>query len=166
MMKNKMLNHFIGVMDNRDEYQQQEIYRELAFSGMLLWSLSMLLMLVSIVVDTIQNTLSIATPALLVINMIYAFYITLRMRKKGLDSTDCASNEEYKEKMKYLRKKCTYVGILMGLTLLVFNQYLFPYLSTGEMDASWANLFSCVIAGLFFGLVMYWYSKSKLQRHF
>ena len=81
-MKNKLLNHFIGVMDDRDEYQQQEIYKELAFSGMLLWSLSMLLMLVSIVIDTIQNTISFSTPALLMINMIYAFYITIRLLKR------------------------------------------------------------------------------------
>jgi len=165
-MKNKLLNHFIGVMDDRDEYQQQEIYKELAFSGVLLWYLSMLLMLVSIVVDTVQNTMSFSTPALLIINMIYAFYITIRMRKKEVDSTDCASIEEYEEKKKYLKKKCTFGGIIVSLTVLLFNQYLFPYLSTGEINTSWANLLSGVIAGLFFGFVMYWFSKSKLQKHF
>ncbi|MDV2582383.1 hypothetical protein [Alkalibacillus haloalkaliphilus] len=66
-MKNKVINHFVGTLDNRDECQQQEIYKELAFSGIILWYLTMLSMFVSLVIDTMQNTLSFATPSLLII---------------------------------------------------------------------------------------------------
>lgn len=31
-MKNKFFNRFIGTIEDRDEYQLKEIYKELAFS--------------------------------------------------------------------------------------------------------------------------------------
>ena len=43
MMKTKIFNHFIGAIDARDEYQQQEIYKELAFTGILLYYVTMTL---------------------------------------------------------------------------------------------------------------------------
>ncbi|MGX1724965.1 hypothetical protein [Bacillus haynesii] len=84
-MKNQVLNRFIGAVDDRDEYQRYEIYKELAFSGVLLWYLSMLLMFISLIIDTIQNTLSFATPSLFMINMIYGAMIIIKMRKKHHD---------------------------------------------------------------------------------
>ncbi|MGY0694570.1 DUF3278 domain-containing protein [Virgibacillus sp. FSP13] len=165
-MKSKLLNRFIGALDERDEYQQQEIYKELAFSGMLLWCLTMLLMLISLVTDTIHNKLSFVTPSLFLINMVYAIFILVRLRKKHLDDTDCASIEEYEDKKKRLRKSSALAGILWGLFMLIMMQYLFPYLSTGEIDVSWQNILIWGIAGIFFGTALYWISKSKLKKQF
>lgn len=166
-MKNKkILNHFIGAIDDRDEYQQQEIYKELAYSGMLLWFLIMLLMFASVVVDTIYNKLSFVTPALLIINMVYAVKIVSSLRKKHLDGTDCASIEEYNEKKKNLKKSSAFAGIQWGLFMIIFMQYILPYLSTGEIDVSWQSVLTWVVAGIFFGSALYWFSKSKLQKHY
>ncbi|GGN53549.1 DUF3278 domain-containing protein [Oceanobacillus indicireducens] len=165
-MRNKLINRFIGAIDDRDEYQQQEIYKELALSGMLLWYLTMLLMVVGLIVDTIHNKLSFLTPALFIINMVYAGIIMSRLRKKQLDDTDCASIEEYEEKKKRLKKSSTFGGVLWGLFMLIFMQYVFPYLSTGEIDVSWLKVLIWGIGGIFFGSMMYWFSKSKLQKHF
>ncbi|MFC1283878.1 DUF3278 domain-containing protein [Bacillus paralicheniformis] len=165
-MKNQILNRFIGAVDDRDEYQRYEIYKELAFSGVLLWYLSMLLMFISLIIDTIQNTLSFATPSLFMINMIYGAMIIIKMRKKHLDETDCASIEEYEEKKKRLKKTSFLAGFQWGLSMLVFMEYVSPYLSTGEINVSWWNILIWVLGGIFFGMTMYWFSKSKLQKHF
>ncbi|MEK4129411.1 hypothetical protein NYE67_06995 [Solibacillus sp. FSL W8-0474] len=34
--KENIINKFIGAYDERDEYQKQEIYKEIAFSGIIL----------------------------------------------------------------------------------------------------------------------------------
>lgn len=99
-----LLNRFIGVLDERDEYQKQEIHKELAFAGIMLWVLEMLLMASSLVVDDMHNTLSFQTFSLLIINMVYATYIMVRLRKHNLDDMDCASLEEYERKRKQLKK--------------------------------------------------------------
>lgn len=165
-MKNKLIKRFIGAIDDRDEYQLQEIHKELAFSGILLWCLTMLLMFASLVVDTIHNTLTFITPALLIINMVYAIIVVSKLRKKRLDDTDCASIEEYKEKKKRLKKSSTIAGVAWGIFMFIFMQYIFPYLSIGEIDVSWWDVLIWVFAGVFFGTATYWFSRSKLRKHF
>lgn len=97
-MKNKFFNRFIGTIEDRDEYQLKEIYKELAFSWTLLWYLTLVLIFISLIIDTIHNTLNFLTIALLIVNMIYAMNITSKLREKGLDVTDCVTIEEYKDK--------------------------------------------------------------------
>lgn len=166
MMKNKVLNRFIGAMDDRDEYQLSEIYKELAFSGIVLWYLTTLLMFISLIIDTIQNTLSFGTIALLILNMTYAILTVIKLRRKQLDDTDCASIEEYEEKKKQLKKAMSLAGVQWGLFMLVFMEYVSPYLSTGEINVEWWNIVIWLLGGVGFGLSMYWFSKSKLQKHF
>lgn len=165
-MKNKLLKRFIGAIDDRDEFQLQEIHKELAFSGILLWYLTMLLMFASLVVDTIHNTLTFITPALLIINMVYAINVVSKLRKKHLDDTDCASIEEYKEKKKRLKKSSTIAGVAWGIFMLILMQYIFPYLSTGDIDVSWWDVLIWIFAGVCFGTAIYWLSRSKLRKHF
>ncbi|MEN1968429.1 DUF3278 domain-containing protein [Lentibacillus sp. N15] len=165
-MRNKILKRFIGAIDDRDEYQLQEIHKELAFSGILLWGLTLILMFISLVIDTIHNTLTFITPALLIVNMVYAIKVVSKLRKKNLDDIDCATMEEYKEKKKGLKKSSTIAGVAWGITMLIFMQYIFPYLSVGEIDVSWWNVLIWAFAGVFFGIATYWLSRSKLRKHF
>lgn len=165
-MRNKILNRFIGVQDDRDEYQLYEIHKELAFSGIMLWYLTILLMTISLIIDTIYNTLSFATPSLFIVNMIYAILTLIKIRKKQLDETDCASIEEYDKKKKQLKKSSFIAGIQWGLSMLILMEYVFPYLSTGKLNLEWWNVLIWLSGGMLFGITMYWFSKSKLQKHF
>ncbi|QXE02422.1 DUF3278 domain-containing protein [Terribacillus sp. DMT04] len=164
-MKNKILNHFVGVMDDRDEYQQQEIHKELAFSGILLWCLSILVMFVALVVDTVKDSVSFTTVCLFIINMVYAGLMTTRIRKKSLDETDCVTEEEYEERKARLKKSATFMGIFWGGAMLVTMDYIFPFFSNEEVDISWGSI-AWVIGGIFFGMTMYSFSKMKLKKHF
>ena len=165
-MKTKLLNSFIGVMDERDEYQRQEIYKKLAFSGMILWYAIALLMFISLIIDTMHNTFSFITLALLVINMVYAVITFPSLRKEGLDGTDCASIEEYNQKRKQLKKSSIFSGIIWGMFMFIFMQYLLPYLRTGNIEINFWDVLTWGIGGLVFGLGMYLISKSKLKKHF
>ncbi|GAA0494101.1 hypothetical protein GCM10008986_20770 [Salinibacillus aidingensis] len=165
-MKNKILNRFIGAVDDRDEYQRHEIYKELAFSGILLWYLTLFLMFISLIFDTIHNTLSFATPSLFIINMVYAGIVIVKIRRKNLDETDCASLEEYEEKKKQLKITSTLFAVQWGFFMLFFMEYVSPYISTGEIDVDWWDVVIWLIAGAFFGMTQYSISKSKIQKHF
>ncbi|MFP7494390.1 DUF3278 domain-containing protein [Terribacillus saccharophilus] len=164
-MKDKILNHFIGVMDNRDEYQKQEIHKELAFSGILLWCLTMLVMLVSLINDTIQSDVSLVTVCLFIINMVYAAIITTRIRKKHLDETDCMTQEEYEQKKCQIKKSTAFIGIIWGTAMFITNDYILPFLSKEEVSIGWESIV-WVCGGVFFGMTMYAFSKMKLKKHF
>lgn len=165
-MKNKFVKRFIGTIEDRDEYQLKEIYKELAFSGILLWYLTLLLMFISLIIDTVNNTLNFLTIALLFVNLIYTINITSNLRKNRLSDTDCVTIEEYKNKKKQLKKSSTIAGIMWGIFMLVFMQYLLPFLSYGSIDISWFKVLLWVIAALVFGTIIYWNSVSKIQKHF
>ena len=165
-MNNKLLNRFIGNLDDRDEYQKQEIYKELAFWGALLWTSTMLLMFAIFIIDTVRNTLSFMTIALFIINLLYAGILMVRLRKKHLDETDCATMVEYEIKKRRLRKSSLFAGSLFGFLMIFLNLYLFPYLSSGTIEFSWFTLSVLVITAVGYGIAMYYVAKSKLKKHF
>lgn len=163
-MKNKMLNRLIGVTDDRDEYQLQEIYKELSFSGALMFYLSMALMFICLLVDTFKNTLSIGTTGLLIVNMIYASKVFFRIHKKELDSLECTSEEEYREKIKKLRKGGFQAGLYWGSLMFILNAYILPYLASGLIELTWSNFIIWLCGGIFFGVTMYFIGKSKVKK--
>lgn len=163
-MENKMLNRLIGVDNDRDEYQLQEIYKELASAGALMWYLSIGVMGICLLVDTFNHTLSVGTIGLLIVNMIYASKVFIRVRKKELDSMECANEAEYKEKLKVMRKGGFKGGLLFGFYMTVMNVYLFPFIAGDRIELTWRSLIIQICVGLFFGVAMYFVGKSKIKK--
>ena len=165
-MKNQIFNHFIGAIDDRDEYQQQEIYKELAFSGIILYYLLMLLMGTSLIIDLVQQTFSLITPILLIVTIGYSGFLMKRLNKKEWMATDCATPEEYEMNVHRLKRSSTLAGISWGLMMLLWMEYLMPLISREEISFSWVGVISWGIGGVFFGIMMYFFAKSKLEKHY
>src|SRR5699024_4613597 len=131
-MKNKLLKRVIGFMDERDEYQLQEINKDLAFSGMILWILMMLLMLICLILDVIHDTFTFITAALLVVNLVYASMVFSKVRRKGLDNTDCANVEEYEMKKQQVQKGAVRAGIFFYIVMFIFTGFVSSSLTAGK----------------------------------
>lgn len=110
--KERVYNSFVGTLSERDEYQKQEINKELSVAGIGLWWLNMLVMLIMLLVDTMNHTISIGTIFIFLSNMIYANYLAFKFKKKGLSDTECATKEEYLQHKKKLRKAGLKAGVL------------------------------------------------------
>ena len=81
-MLEKMYLRFINKVSERDEYQIQEINKEFAIAGLMLWYTNILAMFIMLVVDTINQTLSIGTIITFVVNMLYANYLMWKLKRK------------------------------------------------------------------------------------
>lgn len=165
-MKNKFLKYFINTVDDRDEYQLREIYKELAFSGILLWYLTLLIMFISLIIDTVNNTLNFSTIALFLLVMVYSINIVLRLRKKRLDDTDCASFEEYKDKKEKLKKKIYNRRYNVGCLYVHYGAVYFSFFILWLDRRKLVRCLDMGNSGLAFGTIIYWSSVSKLQKHF
>ncbi|ENQ3078387.1 DUF3278 domain-containing protein [Bacillus cereus] len=162
--KEKIYLNFIGAMSERDEYQKQEINKELAVAGVLLWYLNMVVMAILLVVDTIHNTISIGTIIIFVVNMIYVNYLIWKVQKKRLNETECATKEEYLERKKQLKKSGLKAGILWGFQMFVLMCYIFPYLGSNEISVSLYDVIIWSCGGAFFGLSMYGIALLNLKK--
>ncbi|MGR6009095.1 hypothetical protein ACT7CZ_15865 [Bacillus cereus] len=84
-MLEKMYLRFINKVSERDEYQIQEINKEFAIAGLMLWYTNILAMFIMLVVDTINQTLSIGTIITFVVNMLYANYLMWKLKKEKIE---------------------------------------------------------------------------------
>ena len=165
-MKENIINKFIGACDERDENQKQEIYKELAFSGIIFYYLSMLLMVISLIIDTYNNEMSLITPILVVLNIGYSAYIAFRLNKKQLDISDCATSEEYNIKKVKLRRSSIIAGIQWGFWMIVMMEYILPFIGGEGLSFSWFNIMIWLIGGLLLSVFIYYVSKSKLKKRY
>lgn len=163
-IKKQLYNNFIGAIDDRDEYQKQEINRELAVAGMGLFSFVIIFMFILLIIDTINNTLSVGTIGLFVIIYLYSLYIIIKLRKNKLNDTECSSEQNYKLMKKSLKKQGVKAGFMWGFFMLVTNTYLLPFLDTGNSNASWFDFILWSVMGSLFGIIMYLFAISKLQK--
>ncbi|MDA1586606.1 DUF3278 domain-containing protein [Bacillus cereus group sp. TH230-1LC] len=153
--KERVYNSFVGTMSERDEYQKQEINKELSVAGIGLWWLNMLVMLIMLLVDTMNHTISIGTILVFLSNMIYANYLAFKFKKKGLSDTECATKEEYLQHKNKLRKAGLKAGLLWGFQMFVFMNYILPYVGSEEISISLFKVVIFICGGGFFGLTMY-----------
>lgn len=163
-MKDKLLNQMVGAMDERDEYQKQEIHKEMAFSGIILWYLSMALMLFMVVWDTMQQAFTLYPVLLFVINMVYAGYMMVAVKKKQLDESDCATWDEYEEKKKKLKSSAIKGGIVWVLFMLIAMEYMLPVIGGNEVSLSIGSFVVWGVAGAVFSILYYGFSKSRLNK--
>lgn len=160
----KIYTTFIGAQSDRDEYQKQEINKELAFAGVGLWYLNMLALLIMLVIDAMNQTTSVGTILIFLTNIIYSNYIVFKMKKGKLNDTECGTKEEFLEKKKLLRTSSIKAGVSWGLQMFVFMCYVFPYLSSEKISITQFDIFLWSGAGVFFGLSMYVLSLINLKK--
>lgn len=163
-MKKRMIHQLVGAMDERDEYQQREIDRELAFSGVLLWYLSMGLMLIMIIADTAQQSFTVYPVLLFVINMVYAGYVTVSIKRKQLDESDTLNWREYEEKKKKLRSSSVKGGAVWMLFMLIMMEYVLPVLGGGEVALTGVRFMIWGMAAVVFAGLFYLFAVSRLNK--
>lgn len=163
-MKERMIHQLVGALDKRDEYQEQEIHKELAFSGVLLWYLSMGLMLVMIIADTVQQSFTVYPVLLFVINMVYAGYVTMTVKRRQLDESDTMTWTEYNEKKKRLRRSSVKGGVVWMLFMLIMMEYVFPLLAGGDVAFTAVSVLIWAVSAAVFASLLYFYAIARLNK--
>lgn len=160
--EDSIYKRFIGFVDTRDEYQKKEINHILAMNTVYTFYLAALFLLVSLAVDTMHHTLTVGTISLFFLLEIMSVYIMTKIRKKGLDHTEWETEDEYQQKLTYLRKKSIFLGVQWGGCMFFMMDFLFPYLKNEMIGINWYSLLIWSFAGALFGMSMYFINKSKL----
>jgi hypothetical protein len=164
--KKRMIERATGIteINKRDEYQVQEITKELAVSGIGLWYLSMIAMFIMLIIDIANNTFSVHPFVLLFINMIYAGYTMLSINVNNLMDMECATEEEYIQKKRMLRKSAVKSGTFVALGVILLSGFIFPYLESNEPSLSLLDILLDIGSGVLFALTEYGIRSLNLKK--
>ncbi|RDY22644.1 DUF3278 domain-containing protein [Romboutsia maritimum] len=163
-LEEKLFKHYIGYLEERDEYQQSVIYKTLAKANMYSFYLISLLMMVSLIFDSVNHRFTFGTVALFFIQQFNAYYVSIKLRKSGVDTTEFDDNTTYLIQLKKLKKQARMAGIQWGLSMLIMMDYIFPALEGEKIKLDLISVIVWTCGGALFGGVMYLFGKLKLTR--
>lgn len=161
-----LYRRFIGIEGNVDEYKEKEITKKLSIGTVLVFYLIAIFMGINLIMDLKNNTISFGTISLFIIFEFLSFYIVIILRKNKLDETECYSIEEYKTKIKKLKKTCFFAGLIWGVQMLIWMQIIMPYILGENINLTLYSIMIWTFSSILFGIIMYFFSKSKLKKEF
>ncbi|CEN29936.1 MAG: hypothetical protein ACLUG9_16995 [Paraclostridium sordellii] len=161
-LKKNLLKLYIGYLEERDEYQQCVIYKTLAITNIYSFYLLSVCMMVSLIFDSINHTLTFGTIALVFIQQFNTYYIFNKLRKNGIDKTEFYDDITYSRQIKKLRKQAIITGIQWGFYMLLMMEYIFPTLLGERISIDLFEVLLWLFGGVLFGGSMYILGKLKL----
>ncbi|MBC6004897.1 hypothetical protein H8891_13975 [Paeniclostridium sp. NSJ-45] len=163
-LEEKLFKHYIGYLDERDEYQQSVIYKTLAKVNMYSFYLISILMMGSLIFDSVNHRFTFGTVALFFIQQFNAYYISIKLRKSGVDATKFYDNTTYLLQLKKLKKQAIMAGTQWGLGMLIMMDYIFPGLEGEQIRIDLISVITWTLGGAFFGGAMYFFGKLKITK--
>lgn len=163
-LEEKLFKRYIGFIDERDEYQKSVIYKTLSKLNMYSFYLISILMLISLIFDTISHRFTFGTFALFFIQQFNAYYILIKLRKSGVDITEVYDNVTYLKQVKKLKKQSIIAGIQWAFFMIIMNSYIFPSLLGENIIVNIKSIVVWSLGGLSFGLGLYFIGKVKLRK--
>lgn len=156
--------HYIGYIDERDEYQQRVISEILATANIYLSYLLIIALVGSLIFDGVNHSLSFGTVALTLLQVINSCYISERIRKSGVDETEFYDDKSYSMQIKKLKRQCTIGAIQWGIFCFAVMQYMWPWILGEAINIDVSKVIIWSIASIIFGTGIYSMGKSKIKR--
>ncbi|WP_018883466.1 DUF3278 domain-containing protein [Paenibacillus massiliensis] len=106
-----MIKHFIGYVEDRDEYQLEAINRILADACLYAFYLTTILMLINLIIDTAHHTFSFGTMSLFIVQQFISYFTVYKLKKTGIAETEYDLEKDYNNKIHVFKVKCIIYGI-------------------------------------------------------
>lgn len=163
MMDNKkrFINRMLGFMQGRDEREEQLINEKMTYLFLISFWILLLFLFISLAVDAYQNTLSVGTVLILVLVLFNAVSVLITLKKADVYKEVVYSQEAYHAMLKKVRFQCIFASVLFLVISLLIN-ILFAFLSHQRLTFSDINFLGWLIGSSLFGIVSYYYAKSKI----
>lgn len=163
-LETKLLKHYIGYEQPRDEYQQGVINETLTTANLYTFYLLTICMVISLIFDSINHKFTFGTFALFFIQQFNSYYVLSKMRKSGVDITEFDDDMDYKEQVKILRNKTIIGAIQWTLWMVVTMGYIFPTLWGDPINMDFTQIMIFICSGVLFGVLCYVFAKGKLKK--
>lgn len=159
----KGIQHYIGYLGERDEYQQTKIYEVLAVNNMLTFYLLTIFITISFIWDVIHQQFTLGTFALFIIQQFNSGYIMFQLRKYNVLQTEFYDKKSFTTAVNNMKLKAVFAGLEWGFFMLVTNGYILPALLNEPINVNLFTIIVWAVAGCFFGLSMYFFGKKRLR---
>ncbi|QHW38305.1 hypothetical protein GZH82_13760 [Staphylococcus ursi] len=158
---NSFVDSLLGFIQDRDEREEQMVYEKMTNLFLSSFWILLLFLLISGTVDAYHNTITVGSFLLFTFSVFIISSILIILRKSGLDKEVVYSEEEYQSMLKKVRFRSALAFGLFLLLSLFFN-ILFKMIVYKELNFDHVNFLVWMIIGILYGLVSYYYAKSKI----
>lgn len=126
-LQEKLLQHYIGFSNPRDEYQKSEIYRVLSNGTFYIFGLVTLSLLISLGWDVHFEKFSVATPILFIIQSFIFLFPTFKGNQIKKENqtiyTESYDEKHYSYQINLLKKQIIYSSIYIFSAIIVLSSY-------------------------------------------
>ena len=135
-----LLKHFVGYIDDRDEYQQKMIIKILADANMMTFILLTVCMMISFIWDAWHHTVSLGTIFLFLIQQLNSYYILVKTKKFDVLKTEVFDEDSCKKELGKIKKSAILSGINWGISMFAWMEFLFPLILNEPIELKWFNV--------------------------
>lgn len=149
--KERLFNFLVGVDSKRDEYELQEIRQVFSWNGLGMLLANNILMVIVLIIDQMNETLSVASIGLIIINFLSSLYLVIRLYGKGLNVTEFENPDELKAYKKRALRRSLIQGAYLGGFVYLVTGVIVPFMVGEPISLSWGELVKalavCTIVG-------------------
>lgn len=143
--KERLFNFLVGVDSKRDEYELQEIRQIFSWNGLGILLANNILMVIIIVMDQMNNTLSVASVGLILINSLSSLYLVIRLYGKGLNVTEFENPEELRDYKKRALRRSLIQGAYAGGFIYLLTGVIIPFFISETISLNWVDLIKSLV---------------------
>lgn len=164
--KERLFSFLVGVDSKRDEYELNEIHQVFSWTGMGLLFANNLLMAIVLVIDQMNETISVAGIGLVIINMLSSVYLVIKLYGKGLNTTEF---EELAELKRYKRNAlwCSLSqGAVIGVFLYLLMGVILPLILGERVVLNGGDFIKSLVVCTFgIGLIFYLFIHFRVKKY-
>ena len=161
----RMKRRLIGLEGPLDEAQWHEVDRVLSGTAAYTFSMTSLLLLLSLIWDAYSHqrvTASFGSMALLVLLMGQGLFAWWGIRGNKALRQPPLSADEHSERLRTLKKQSILSGVGWGVTMIVLMQGVLPWAAGMPLRMNALSIVIWLVGGAFFGGMMYLIGRRKL----
>ncbi|ADC86550.1 hypothetical protein H6Y62_01820 [Staphylococcus lugdunensis] len=162
--KNKMINSLLGTIGDKDEREIAIINAKFTTVFLTAYVLLFCLLLLGVILDAMHDTISVLTMAITIVFLIINIQTLVLMRKEKLDDLTVYSDKEYVQLIKKLKRQSVVGGFFFGALTTLFDM-VFRFFNDTDVTV-WFAVSKNILPGLVFGVLAYFFAKSKVRKDY
>lgn len=162
--RDKIINRIIGVRGERDEKEKIELYSKFTTAFLVAYLGIFIIATISLINDYVTRQVNIPTIGIFAVFLAVNVTLMITVRKNKLDTERVYTEKEYEELLRKNKMNCLGAALFFSIVMLLFD-LVWLYMWKESLNLAFL-LVKDGLAGVFFGVMIYFASKRKIAKEY